>query len=57
MQPEIKKITIEKQECTRCGKKFWPKVDDKTDEIILPNTCRNKQCNSPYWMTEKTRFL
>lgn len=57
MQPEIKKITIEKQLCTRCGKKFWPKVDDETDEIILPKTCRNQECNSPYWMTEKTRFL
>jgi len=49
--------TISKQTCTRCSKSFWPKVDDTTDEIILPKTCRNQECNSPYWNVEKTRFL
>lgn len=50
-------ITVKKQTCTRCSKSFWPKIDDKTDEIILPKTCRNQECNSPYWNVEKTRFL
>ncbi len=49
--------TIKKKTCNRCGFSFWPKIDDKTDEEILPNTCRNQACNSPYWNVEKTRFL
>lgn len=53
----MEEIKIKKQTCTRCGKQFWPKVDDSTDEIILPKTCRNQECNSPYWNVEKTRFL
>ena len=52
----MKKV-VEKLTCTRCGKSFWPKIDDETDEIILPKTCRNQSCNSPYWDKEKTRFL
>lgn len=57
MEAEIKKITVEKRKCTRCDYEFWPKIDDKTDELILPKTCRNQECNSPYWDVEKTRFL
>lgn len=49
--------TIKKKTCTRCGFSFWLKIDDKTDEEILPKTCRNQECNSPYWDVEKTRFL
>ena len=50
-------ITVKKQTCTRCKFSFWPKIDDETNEIILPKTCRNQECNSPYWNVEKTRFL
>ncbi len=51
----MKKI-VEKLKCTRCGKEFWPKIDDETNKLILPKSCRNQSCRSPYWMKEKTRF-
>ncbi len=50
------KKTIEKCKCTRCGKEFWPKIDDETNEIVLPKNCRKQSCKSPYWNVEKTRF-
>jgi len=51
------KKTIEKLKCTRCGKQFWPKIDDETNELILPKTCRGQTCKSPYWNVKKIRYF
>ncbi len=45
---------INLQTCNRCGWEFIPtrvKRDDigKIIEILLPKTCPNPACNSPYW--------
>ncbi len=47
-------MIIEKQTCLRCGWEFIPtrvKRDNagKILDIILPKTCPNPACNSPYW--------
>lgn len=55
METQVKKLTIEKKVCTRCGMGFWPQVNDKTDKVSYPGTCRNKKCNSPYWNEKITR--
>jgi hypothetical protein len=52
---ETKTKTVTKQKCTRCSRVFWPKIDDETDEIVLPKTCSNKKCNSPYWNVAITK--
>jgi hypothetical protein len=42
------KVTVERLSCYRCGYKWWPKIAlDGT--IIIPRTCANKKCKSPYW--------
>ncbi len=54
---EIEKNYLRKPElqtCNRCGWEFIPtrvKRDDigKILEILLPKTCPNPACNSPYW--------
>ncbi len=49
-----KQMKFETQICMRCGWEFIPtrvKRDDagKILDIILPKTCPNPVCNSPYW--------
>lgn len=52
----MKKIIL-KIKCTRCQYEFWPKIDDKTDEIVMPKACRNQTCRSPYYLKKKTRMI
>jgi|APSaa5957512535_1039671.scaffolds.fasta_scaffold89958_2 hypothetical protein len=41
-----KKVQIEQLECTRCDRKWWPRLDE-SGVSVLPKTC--PKCKSPYW--------
>jgi len=49
-------LSIEKQICLRCGYEFFPSPERDPKErskiigIILPKTCPDYACRSPYWM-------
>jgi hypothetical protein len=55
-------MTFEIQTCTRCEWEFIPtrvKRDDagKIIEIMIPKTCPNPACNSPYWNKPRTKGI
>lgn len=41
------KTVIKKIKCLRCGYEWYPRTPK------LPKNCANKDCNSPYWHTER----
>lgn len=48
------------QTCTRCGWEFIPTRVKRNEvgkiiEILLPKTCPNPACNSPYWNKPRTK--
>lgn len=51
--PEWCPLTEDKQTCCRCGYEFLPtpkRDGGKIVSYVLPKTCPDYACRSPYWM-------
>jgi hypothetical protein len=49
---ELKKITVEQLECNRCFYKWFPRIT-REGKTVIPKTCPNTKCKSPYWNKER----
>jgi len=48
----LQTITVEQLECNRCGYRWYPRIS-REGETVIPMSCANILCKSPYWNKER----
>ena len=48
-------IQVEIVRCRKCKTIQWPKLDPDTMSLVYPESCKNRECRSPYWNKPRVR--